>query len=216
MDDEKLDGGLSALTEVLGVKMTVCPVCGDKRCVHALNREAPCAKADIYTHNSWVANNLGSTEDAERYLTLRFLGVEFSDFIGEKTYRVCESSLDEAVDYVRSQIANSTNAENNKKQWIFQTPINSLVCAPNRRVVCAAVRVNAHIICSARHYDSLMHAQMNLIDEAYSGANVEQGFIDQHGEFMTREEAHKVATEAGQIIRRCGGDVGRLFSENLY
>jgi hypothetical protein len=44
----------------------------------------------------------------------------------------------------------------------------------------------------------------------------EQGFIDQRGEFMTREEAHKVATKSGQIIRRCGGDDGRLFSENLY
>jgi len=44
----------------------------------------------------------------------------------------------------------------------------------------------------------------------------EQGFVDQHGEFMTREEAHKVAIEAGQIIRRCGGDEERLFSENLY
>lgn len=44
----------------------------------------------------------------------------------------------------------------------------------------------------------------------------EQGFIDQRGAFLTREEAHKVATGAGQIIRRCGGDDGRLFSENLY
>lgn len=62
-----------------------------------------------------------------------------------------------------------------------------------RRVVCAAVRVNDHIICSARHYDALMVAQMELIDEAYSGANVEQGFIDQKGEFLTREKAWKVA-----------------------
>ena len=55
---------------------------------------------------------------------------------------------------------------------------------------------------------------INLLDEW--SRPWEQGFIDQRGEFMTREEAHKVATESGQIIRRCGGDDGRLFSENLY
>jgi hypothetical protein len=43
-----------------------------------------------------------------------------------------------------------------------------------------------------------------------------QGFLDQWGEFMTREEAHGVATRQRQILRRCGGDEGRLFSENLY
>lgn len=85
-----------------------------------------------------------------------------------------------------------------------------------RRIVCAAALVNDHIVCSARHYDRLMVRQMELIKEAYSGANVVQGFIDQHGEFLTREEAWKVATEAGQIVRRVGGDDGRLFSENLY
>lgn len=85
-----------------------------------------------------------------------------------------------------------------------------------RRIVCAAVLVNEHIVCSARHYDPLMLAQMELIAEAYSGANVEQGFIDQHGKFLTREEAWAVATEAGQIMRRVGGDEGRLYSENLY
>lgn len=33
---------------------------------------------------------------------------------------------------------------------------------------------------------------------------------------MTREEAHEVAKAAGQIIRRCGGDEHKLYSENLY
>lgn len=86
----------------------------------------------------------------------------------------------------------------------------------NRRIVCAAIRHTSTriVVCGARHFDMVMHRQinaMNLPDEWD-----EQGFIDQRGEFLTREEAHKVATEAGQIIRRCGGDEGRLFSENLY
>jgi hypothetical protein len=48
------------------------------------------------------------------------------------------------------------------------------------------------------------------------GRATEQGFIDQFGVFMTREEAYEVAKAAGQIKYRCGGDEGRLFSENLY
>ncbi len=86
-----------------------------------------------------------------------------------------------------------------------------------RKIVCAAVQVNYdYIVCSARHYDFVMNAQMSLIEEAYSSANVIQGFIDQHGNFLTREQAWKVADEAGQIVRRVGGDGVELFSENLY
>ncbi len=70
-----------------------------------------------------------------------------------------------------------------------------------RKIVCAAVQVNDHhIVCSARHYDALMNAQMDLIEEAYSGANVIQGFIDQHGKFLTREQAAKTCTERS----KCG------------
>ena len=36
------------------MRFVVCPVCGDKRCIHAASHEAPCAKADIYAHNAWV------------------------------------------------------------------------------------------------------------------------------------------------------------------
>lgn len=35
-------------------RMIVCPECGDKRCVHAYDHEAPCAKTDLYGHNAWV------------------------------------------------------------------------------------------------------------------------------------------------------------------
>lgn len=82
-----------------------------------------------------------------------------------------------------------------------------------RRVVCAALRnQDGMIVCGARHNDAVMRAQMGSAD----WRKADQGFIDQYGVFMTREEAHKVAIEAGQIIRRCGGDEKRLFSENLY
>ena len=91
-----------------------------------------------------------------------------------------------------------------------------------RRVVCAAMRNSAgDIVTGARHYDGIMRQHIERLRESHANdvwktSDVEQGFIDQFGKFMTREEAHQVATDAGQIIRRCGGDGGRLFSENLY
>lgn len=95
---------------------------------------------------------------------------------------------------------------------IAQDPVDRNV---RRRVVCAAIRnMREDVICGARHFDDTMRQQ--IIMSAADWSVAEQGFIDQYGEFLTREEAHKVATDAGQIVRRCGGDEGRLFSENLY
>lgn len=93
---------------------------------------------------------------------------------------------------------------------------NTLEQVMSRRVVCAAIRNSSgQIICSARHFDALMHLQIN--EQIHGGWKfAEQGFIDQHGAFLSREEAWLVAEAAGQIIRRVGGDGVRLFSENLY
>jgi hypothetical protein len=71
-----------------------------------------------------------------------------------------------------------------------------------------------------RHWDQTMQTQADNIENS-TGAfgELDQGFIDQHGVFMTREEAWKVAEAAGQIIKRVGGDDrdgGTLYSENLY
>ena len=87
-----------------------------------------------------------------------------------------------------------------------------------QRIVCAANKFEGigktFIVLGARHYDKLMR---EAIERLPAGSyEKEQGFIDQLGNFLTREEAFVVATTAGQIIRRVGGDEGRLFSENLY
>lgn len=82
---------------------------------------------------------------------------------------------------------------------------------PPRMIVCAALRRGETIICGPRHWDSICRGT--------SKDGWEQGFVDQRGVFLTREEAWYVALAAGQIIRRVGGDTikgGRLFSENLY
>jgi hypothetical protein len=62
-----------------------------------------------------------------------------------------------------------------------------------------------------------MRAQIAHIEGAPSRwKSAAQGFIDNRGNFLTREEALVIAREAGQIRRRCGGDEHALYSENLY
>lgn len=89
-----------------------------------------------------------------------------------------------------------------------------------QRIVAAACRNRkGELIVSARHWDMLMHkiaqSSANPADW-YEDDWDEQGFIDQWGTYLTREEAHIIASQNGQILRRCGGDEYRLYSENLY
>lgn len=80
-----------------------------------------------------------------------------------------------------------------------------------RRIVCAANRhrVTGHIICGARHWDKVMRSQT----QEYKGW--EQGFIDQFGDFLNRQDAWRIAEDQGQI-RRTVSTPGTLYSENLY
>jgi hypothetical protein len=95
-----------------------------------------------------------------------------------------------------------------------------MVDPDTRRVVCAALmNSNGVIVCGPRHYDHRMHKtieQMGGFKKFEGGEEIIEGFVCQWGEFMDREEAHVIATRRGQIIRRCGGDEKRLYSENLY
>lgn len=88
-----------------------------------------------------------------------------------------------------------------------------------RVIVCAANRYEylgqKIIIPSARHYDPLMRDLVMRLGLSRA-CEEEQGFIDQRGVFLTREEALPIARAAEQIRRRCGGDTRWLFSENLY
>lgn len=94
---------------------------------------------------------------------------------------------------------------------------------PQAVVVCAACRCPEVTLCGARHWDRTMRTQWEKLSVAcrlkYRQAVYEQGFINQFGEFLTREEAMIVAIEAGQAVdikRGCGGDKDILFSEGLY
>lgn len=91
------------------------------------------------------------------------------------------------------------------------------------RIVCSAMRFSSGLVIpSVRHYDPLTHGLLGALNAHDTS---EQGFVDNKFNFLTREEAWPVAVNAGQIIRRCGGDTvypelgspyGRLYSENLY
>jgi len=93
-----------------------------------------------------------------------------------------------------------------------------------RRVVCAAIRAaDGELLLGIRHYSQDM---INLISQRFDGTKFEhrldedQGFVDQHGVFMDRFEAFRVADAAGQITNRngCGRDPDgpKLYSEGLY
>ena len=95
-----------------------------------------------------------------------------------------------------------------------------------QRVVCAANRMpDGFMFIGARHWDMHMHQQADNYKQVggtkeNSLVKAEQGFIDQFGNFLTREEAWEIARRQGQIIRECSDPIdcedGMLFSENLY
>lgn len=97
----------------------------------------------------------------------------------------------------------------------------------NRRIVSAANKyifkmddgsTQELVICGARHYDMFMHTQIKALEKSLWEKRIDevQGFIDNRNEFLTRKEAWIIAEAENQIIRRCGGDGEKLFSENLY
>lgn len=85
-------------------------------------------------------------------------------------------------------------------------------------VVCAANRFSdGTIIPSVRHYDLLMRdliKKLNLKKE-----NVEQGFINQFGVFLSRKEAMQIIKNNKQANfneNYNGFDTSVLYSEGLY
>ena len=87
---------------------------------------------------------------------------------------------------------------------------------PDSWIVCAANKnkSSGRIICGPRHWDNIMRSQ-KLETEDFG--QWDQGFINQFGEFLTREEAWIIAEKNNQIKKLCfDNQTGYLFSENLY
>ena len=91
---------------------------------------------------------------------------------------------------------------------------------PQQIVVCAACRLDYEgekiILTGARHWDSVMCRMADAL--VIDGGDEEQGFIDQFGDFLTREEAMQIVLKNGQPFDkdRNGGGTSGLFSEGLY
>lgn len=95
-----------------------------------------------------------------------------------------------------------------------------------RRIVCAANRFELKeggtlIIPGARHYSKDMAAVLDQVRDKLVKDHVhgeDQGFIDQWGNYFTREEAVVIAEHSGQLNRwrKKGGPANELFSEDLY
>jgi hypothetical protein len=96
----------------------------------------------------------------------------------------------------------------------------------NPKIICAATKVEylaedkylkSVVICSPRHWDVIAREQFKVMNISQSNVKSEtQGFVDQYGDFYTREQAWIIADKNKQIVRRVGGDHEKLFSENLY
>lgn len=110
---------------------------------------------------------------------------------------------------------------------LSSTPVSettTIIPAGRRRVVCAAVRSSdGYLVLGIRHYSQDMHQQIAEREDGHKFAHrhdEDQGFVDQHGIFMSREEAYKIAEAAGQILRpeACGEGLNgpKLYSEGIY
>lgn len=91
-----------------------------------------------------------------------------------------------------------------------------------QRVVCAAIRKGDVVVIGARHFDGMMHRQLEAMGRK-DLKDAEQGFIDQFGNFLTRQEAWWIAVGQGQLVRLVGSQTPEsrregadLYSENLY
>lgn len=84
-----------------------------------------------------------------------------------------------------------------------------------RKVVCAAIRHKDNkylVICGPRHYDAVMRRTLDFMQHMNHHDFHDQGFVDQWGIYMSREEARAVAIECG-----IEPDLkNTLFSEDLY
>ncbi|QQG33545.1 hypothetical protein [Pectobacterium phage PcCB7V] len=95
-----------------------------------------------------------------------------------------------------------------------------------RRIVCAANRFQLKdggvlIIPGSRHYSKDMALVLDQLRDKVVSDHVtgdDQGFIDQWGEYHTREEAVIIAKHAGQVntVRKKTDPADELFSEDLY
>ena len=83
-----------------------------------------------------------------------------------------------------------------------------------RVVSMAACIVDGHLIVGNRHFCPVMSLQLDLLGIRGGSKPSDQGFVDQFGVYMTREEAYIVAKAAGQLKYHEDGWEEVLYSES--
>lgn len=84
-------------------------------------------------------------------------------------------------------------------------------------VVCAAMKMNDGLIVTGiRHFSPEMRKVLHRIyGDKYHLKVEEEGFVDEMGKFLNREDAWILALTQNQIRKECSCP-GTLYSENLY
>lgn len=111
--------------------------------------------------------------------------------------------------------------EGGGNDFIYYRNEAGTVCV-NRRIVCAAMRIDGVVVLGARHGSPLMN---QAIDHAFGGnearvieamtAEHTEGFTDQYDVFWDRKQALTIAICAGQIRKRTY-DREQLWSEDVW
>lgn len=89
-----------------------------------------------------------------------------------------------------------------------------------QRIVCAALRAeDGEVLLGIRHYSTDMYVNIDNRrdgDKFKHRSDKDQGFVDQWGTFLSREEAYKIAQKNGQLKYPEACHRERLYSEGLY
>ena len=89
-----------------------------------------------------------------------------------------------------------------------------------RRIVCAANKFSTgEVFLGVRHCDKHMNQWLLVCTPHGNWTGAIQGFVDNKGAFLTREEAWKVAVAANQLIPLSENPSridGILYSEDLH
>lgn len=121
--------------------------------------------------------------------------------------------VDQFDDYHSAEIAEVIRAHDSRV-WPDETHV---LCAANRFTLANGSTI---IITGARHYSPNMSNVMRLFSKRKMFKTQvlgdDQGFITNHGVYITREEGLEMATRLGQLLVDRNGSRNELFSEGLY
>ncbi len=116
--------------------------------------------------------------------------------------------IEKAIAFYQEQLSGNV-MEDGRMRWEFYDV--------QRRIAQAAFNYNGYIVTGTRHGCPIMRLHLNavgheVLDEWCGFDKMVQGFTDQYGNFLNRQEAYVIAKAAGQIIRE-DDCPGTLYSE---